>query len=136
MSSNIPRNVAKYSKECCQTSRGMSLNIPENVSKHSGECRQTFWGMLSNILENVLKHIFITGVTQGNEDVGSVQNFILLFLCVRCKSKELGGRGSNLACGDVEIPLVVIRLGVTRLKQKLGSCTSWICLGEEREEVV
>ena len=26
-------------------------------------------------------HLFVPGVTQGNEDASSVQNFIFLFLC-------------------------------------------------------
>ena len=33
--------------------------------------------------------VFVPGVTQGNEDAGSAQDFILLF---RCKSGELGNR--------------------------------------------
>ena len=36
----------------------------------------------------------------------------------------------NLTCNDLEISLVVIRLGVTGLK-KPGLCTSWTCLGKE-----
>ena len=36
----------------------------------------------------------------------------------------------NLTCDDLEISLVVIRLGVTGLK-KTGLCTSWTCLGKE-----
>ena len=35
--------------------------------------------------------VFVPGVTQGNEDTGSVQDFILLLWC---KSGELGSRGS------------------------------------------
>ena len=35
--------------------------------------------------------VFVSGFTQGNENGGSVQDFILLFLC---KSGELGGRGN------------------------------------------
>ena len=35
--------------------------------------------------------VFVPGVTQGNEDAGSAQDFILLFWC---KSGELGSRGS------------------------------------------
>ena len=58
-----PGNVAKYSGECPQTFRGISSNIPGNVAKHSGECPQTFRGMSG---------------TKGNEDAGSVQDFILL----------------------------------------------------------
>ena len=34
---------------------------------------------------------FVPGVTRGNEDAGSVQDFILLFWC---KSGELESRGS------------------------------------------
>ena len=33
--------------------------------------------------------VFVPGVTQGNEDAGSTQDFILLF---RCKAGELGSR--------------------------------------------
>ena len=62
----------------------MSSNIPGNVVEHSGECRQTFQGTFSSIPGNVC-------ITQGNEDPGPVQDFILLFLC---KSRELGGKGS------------------------------------------
>ena len=40
--------------------------------------------------ENLI-HIFITSVTRGNEDAGSVQNFILSFWC---ESRKLGGRVS------------------------------------------
>ena len=39
----------------------------------------------------------------------------------------------NLTCGDLEIPLVMIGLEVTRLK-KIGLCTSLICLGEGRDK--
>ena len=35
----------------------------------------------------------------------------------------------NLTCGDLEIPLVLIELGVTGLK-KTESCISWGFLGE------
>ena len=35
----------------------------------------------------------------------------------------------NLTCDDLEIPLVLIGLGVTALK-KTESCTSWGFLGE------
>ena len=52
----IPLNVAKHSRECPETSRGMSPNIPGNVLKHSGECPQIFRGMSPNILGNVLKY--------------------------------------------------------------------------------
>ena len=45
-----------YSRECCQTFRGMSSNIRGNVTKHSGECRQIFRGMSPNILANVVKN--------------------------------------------------------------------------------
>ena len=41
MSPNIPGNFVKYSGECHQSFRWMSLNIPGNVAKHSGECSQT-----------------------------------------------------------------------------------------------
>ena len=51
-----------------------------NVLKHSGKYRQTFRGMSQNISRNVLKHIFVPSVTQGNEDAGSFQGFILMFL--------------------------------------------------------
>ena len=37
--------------------------------------------------------VFFPGVTQGTENAGSVQDFILLFLC---KSGELGGRVSPI----------------------------------------
>ena len=41
--------------------------------------------------------VFVPGVTEGNENAGSVQDFILLFLCI---SRELGGRGSpRFPCG-------------------------------------
>ena len=36
----------------------------------------------------------------------------------------------NLICSDLEILLVVIRLGVNELKKKTSLCTSWTCLGE------
>ena len=36
--------------------------------------------------------VFVPGVTQGNEDAGSVQDFILLFFW--CKSGEFVSRGS------------------------------------------
>ena len=42
----------------------------------------------------------------------------------------------NLTCGDLEIPLVLIRLGVKGLKpdsKRLGSCTPWTCLGEGKK---
>ena len=35
--------------------------------------------------------VFAPGVTQGTEDLGSVQDFVLLLWC---ESGELGGRGS------------------------------------------
>ena len=35
--------------------------------------------------------VFVPGVTQGNDNAGSVQDFISLFWC---KSGELGSRGS------------------------------------------
>ena len=38
-----------------------------------------------------LIHIFIPGVTQRKEDVGSVQGFIMSFWC---ESRELGGKVS------------------------------------------
>ena len=38
MSSNIPRNIVKHSRECRQTFQRMWSNIPGNVVKHSGEC--------------------------------------------------------------------------------------------------
>ena len=38
----ISGNVAKHSRKCPQTFRGMSPNIPGSVVKHSGECRQIF----------------------------------------------------------------------------------------------
>ena len=41
----------------------------------------------------------------------------------------------NLTCGDLEILIVVIGLGVTGLK-KTGSCTSLICLGKGGGEQV
>ena len=87
-STKILVNVAKYSGECLQTFPGMSSNILGmssnilgNVLKHSVECRKIFQGMspnisnISNITENVC-------VTQGNEDAGSVKDFILLLLCL------------------------------------------------------
>ena len=36
MSSKIPGNVAKHSRDCSHTSWGMSLNIPANGAKYSG----------------------------------------------------------------------------------------------------
>ena len=56
MSPNIPENVAKNSRECCQRSQGMLPNILGNVAKHSREYRQTFRGMSPNIPGNVIKH--------------------------------------------------------------------------------
>ena len=38
MSSNIPWNIPKYFRECCQTFRRMSPNIPGNVARHIQEC--------------------------------------------------------------------------------------------------
>ena len=38
--------------------------------------------------------VFVPGVTQGNEDAGSTQDFILLF---RCKAGELGSRKSKIS---------------------------------------
>ena len=54
-----------------------------------GEC---WWSGAESLI-----HIFIPRVTQGNEDVGSVEDFILSFLC---ESRELGGRQ-----GESNIPL-------------------------------
>ena len=63
ISSKIPRNVpkhsrdiAKHSGECPQTFQEILPNIPGNVLKHSGECRQTSREMWSNIPGNVVKH--------------------------------------------------------------------------------
>ena len=39
--------------------------------------------------------VFVPGVTQGNENAGSVQDFILLFWC---KLGELGSRGRLSSC--------------------------------------
>ena len=72
MSPNVPWNVPKHSGECPQTFQRMSSNIPENVAKHSRECRQTYWEMSPKIPGNDFKHIFVPGVTQGNDDAGSV----------------------------------------------------------------
>ena len=46
MSPNIPGNVAKHSRKCCQTFWRISSNILGNFAKHSGEWPQTFRGML------------------------------------------------------------------------------------------
>ena len=46
---------------------------------------------------------------------------------------------TNLTCGDLEIPLVLIRLGIKGLKpdsKRLGSYTSWTCLLEGGEGVM
>ena len=51
-----------------------------NVLKRSRKYHQTFRGMSKNISRNVLKHTFVPSVTQGNEDAGSFQGFILMFL--------------------------------------------------------
>ena len=62
-----------YHYETRKQERGMKCGecgeyyITGNVTKHSGY---------------VLKHIFVPGVTQGNENAWSVQDFILLFLCL------------------------------------------------------
>ena len=58
---------------------------------YSGECPETVWGMSSNIPGNVC-------VTQGNDDVVSVQDFIVLFLCV-VKIKRIRRQG------EPQIPL-------------------------------
>ena len=58
-----------------QTFQGMWPNILGSVAKHFKEFSQTFQEISSNILENVC-------FTQGNEDKVSVQDFILLFLCL------------------------------------------------------
>ena len=58
-----------------QTFQGMWPNILGSVVKHFKECSQTFQEISSNILENAC-------FTQGNEDRVSVQDFILLFLCL------------------------------------------------------
>ena len=42
---------------------------------------------------SVQAYIFVPGVTQRNENTGSVQGIILLFFC--CKSGEVGGIGSR-----------------------------------------
>ena len=42
-------------RECPQTFQGLSSNIPRNVLKYSREYRQTFRGMSQNILGNVAK---------------------------------------------------------------------------------
>ena len=42
--------------------------------------------------------VFVPGVTQGNEDAGSAQDFILLF---RCKSGELGTGKSEISLYNV-----------------------------------
>ena len=42
---NIPRNVAKSSRECSQTFWGMLLNTPGNIAKKFGEYCQTFRAM-------------------------------------------------------------------------------------------
>ena len=46
--------------------------------------------MSPGLLEDFM--VFVPGVTQGNEDAGSAQDFIMLFWC---KSGELGSRGSR-----------------------------------------
>ena len=80
-----------YSGECCQTFRGMSPNILGNFVNYSGKFRQTSRGMPPNISGNVAKHIGEWG--NGNEDAGSVQDFILFF-CVWCKLGEFADRVS------------------------------------------
>ena len=102
MSLTIARNFVKYFGECPQTFRGISTSIPENVVKHvssnilgnvskrSGECRQTFQGMSSNIPGNVVKHSRecpqtfrgMSVLLEEMKDAGSVEDFILLFLCL------------------------------------------------------
>ena len=44
--------------------------------------------------------VFVAGVTQGNEDAGSAQDFILLFWC---KSGELRSRGSPRCPGTTSV---------------------------------
>ena len=63
------RNAGNAGNEVNVIFWGISSNIPENVLKHYGECRQTFRGISSNVPGNIC-------VTQGNEDAGSLQDFI------------------------------------------------------------
>ena len=78
MSWNIPWNIPKYFRKCCQTFRRMSPNIPGNVARHTQTCPQTFQATLVSFKEMR---------TQG-------QSKISCCFCVCCKSIELGGRGS------------------------------------------
>ena len=66
---HIQVNVFKRFGECCQTFRGMSSSMCGNVAKYSGKCDQSFWRVPSDIPGNVC-------VTQGDEDDGSVQDFM------------------------------------------------------------
>ena len=77
--------------------RGITQKFSGNSSKHSGEYRQTFRGISSNIAGNVAKHsgkwlrtyfypccfyfYFYIFISQRNDIVGSVEDFVLLFLC-------------------------------------------------------
>ena len=76
MSPNIPGSVAKHSVECSRAFQGMLSSIPGNglkylgnVTKYSEKCRQTFRSASSDIPGTVF-------VTQGDEDAGSVQDFM------------------------------------------------------------
>ena len=76
---------------------------------YSGECRQTFRGVSSNIPGNVAKD-------SGERCLTFRQTFLAAGWCTG-KQLRLGQALRNLTCGDLEISLVVIGQGVTRLKK-------------------
>ena len=51
--------------------------------------------------------VFVSGVTQGTEDLGSVQDFVLLLWC---ESGELGGRGSPRFPSVITVVKLLLRL--------------------------
>ena len=65
-----------------------SFKIPESEGSVSSS---SFYGQLPDYLRQVFSLTYPVDGFQGNEDVESVQD-IILFFCVWCELRELGGR--------------------------------------------
>ena len=67
-----------------------SVKIPE---REGSVLSFSFYGQLPDYWRHVFSLTYPVDGFQGNENVGSVQD-IILFFCVWCESRELGGRRS------------------------------------------